>query len=247
MPNLFIYSNVRLPKEIKTIPYPKGKKILIMSPHSDDVSVSCGMTIAKLAKNNNIVPVLFFSGYRGVENTDRNKARIIRENEMEKEARLLKINKPVFLRLGSYDKPSSYKRDVEKVKKIINEQKPDIVFMPKKDDLHPRHRLATKMTLQAVNKADLFFYENPWSLFRPDEFNLVSIFSLKDLLRNLKIIRIHKSQVKRTNFDRVSRFLTSFRGSIVPEQRILGYGKRTSNMKHIYIETFKIHGNNHKK
>jgi len=247
MSKLFIYSNIKLPKEIDVSPYPKAKNILVVSPHSDDISVSCGMTIAKLAKHNNITPVVFFTGYRGI-NTDKKKAIIIREKEMQKEAKLLKINKPVFLRLDSYDKKGYIEKDSKKVSNAIKKHKPDIIFLPKKDDVHPRHRLATQITLKTVNKnIDMFFYENPWSLFKPLEFNLVSIFSFYDLMKNIKTIRAHKSQVKRTNFDKIAKILASFRGSIVPEQRILGYGKRTSHMKHIYIETFKIHGNNHNK
>ena len=249
---LSIFSSVKLPKlpkKVKVIDYPKNKKILIVSPHSDDISVSCGVTISKLAGKNNIVPVLFFSGYRGLENKEPQKATLIREQEMKKETKLLKIHNPIFLRLQSYETQKTNKKDIQKVKQLIKQQNPEIIFLPKKDDQHPSHRLATKITLEALGKKhniDLYFYENPWSLFKTLEFNIISIFSRIDLLKNLKIIRVHKSQLKRTRFDRTARTLAAFRGAVIPEQRIFGYGKKTIDMQHIYIETFKYENNSNK-
>ena len=70
MDKLYVYSTVKfptdLPKPAEMKQLPKDKKILVVSPHSDDVSVALGGTITTLSGTNKIVPVLFFSGARGV-------------------------------------------------------------------------------------------------------------------------------------------------------------------------------------
>ena len=188
MEPLSVYNLAKLPKNlsdmIKLETLPKNKRIVVISPHSDDVSVSCGGAISILAANNKITPVLFFTGYRGVKNKTTKQATAIREQEMIKEAKMLNIVPPVFLRLESYDEDNFlvYEEDIIEVENFLIKQNPDIIFLPKKDDAHPRHKLATQIALKALQTpylkreeqtepTKLFFYENPWSLFSAFEFN----------------------------------------------------------------------------
>lgn len=71
-----VYSAVALPSLpagwLK--PLPQGKKIMLVSPHSDDISVACGAIISALAPLNTIQPVLFFSGFRGVAGENKAKS-----------------------------------------------------------------------------------------------------------------------------------------------------------------------------
>lgn len=271
MPNFYIYTSMKLanslPGFVKVRDYPKGKRIVVVSPHSDDVSVSCGGTIRALAGLNRIVPILFFSGWRGVDEKDKEKATEIREKEMEKEAKILGIEQPVFLRLACYenkipnqppiDGPVSVeKEDIARVEEILIRYAPEIIFLPKEDDLHPTHRLATELTLRALQNPvwqmerdrqkfpQLIFYENPWSLFGAFEFNLIVIFSQEEFSKSLKAIKVHCSQLKRTPFDRAALNLAEFRGSTVPEQRIFGYGQDTKGMSKFYLEAF-LYEDNH--
>lgn len=267
MNNLYVYTSVELPKGlprfVKALPLPKGKRMVVVSPHSDDVSVSCGSTVRALACLNKIMPLLFFSGYRGVAEKDKEKATEIREKEMAKEAKILGVEQPVFLRLRSYESQrpnqparenprSLEKEDVSRVEEILIRHSPEIIFLPKEDDLHPTHCLASDLCLRALQTPfwqmerdrrkfpQLIFYENPWSLFDAFEFNLISIFSEKEFLKNIKAVQVHRSQLKRTPFDRAAQSFAAFRGSTVPEQRIFGYGKDTKGMSKYFIEAFKI-------
>lgn len=267
MHTLYIYTSLGLPKElpglVKQIPYPKDKRIVVVSPHSDDISISCGATVMDLAPFNKIVPLLFFSGHRGVEEENRERATEIREKEMAKEATILGTEKPVFLRLRSYEEEapneppteqasSMEKEDISRVEEILMRYSPEIIFLPKEDDLHPTHRLATDLTLRALETPawqmerdmllfpQLIFYENPWSVFGAFEFNLIALFSEKEFAKNIKAIQVHTSQLKRTPFDRAAKNFAAFRGSTVPEQRIFGYGNDTYGMSKFYIEAFKL-------
>lgn len=258
---LYIYSSIKLPEALPDFvelrQYPKNKKILLISPHSDDISVSCGGTISVIAGFNKIIPVLLFTGYRGVEGKKRAEAIEMREREMKKEAKILGIESPVFLRLPSYQRGNTHgKEDILKVEKVLVEQNPDIIFLPRKNDLQPRHKLANQIVSAALKTFHLrkrtgkdfprlFFYENPWSLFGAFEFNAVVILSKKDMTNKLRAIRVHVSQLKRTPFDKAAKSLAEFRGAVVPEQRIFGYGKCKDTISKFYIESFKLYGNNH--
>jgi len=260
MDKLYVYSNVRLPTEL---PKPaemkqllKDKKILVISPHSDDVSVALGGTISTLSGTNKIVPVLFFSGTRGVAGKTKEEAAAVREEEMKEESKVLGIEEPIFLRLDSYYKEGFAIEDEEilKVEKVLEEQKPDLIFLPKKDDSQPRHRMATQIVLKAVKQPRLqkkeksaspilFFYENPWSLFGEFEFNVVFLLPQKAILNKIEAIKQHPSQLARTPFDKASLSIAAFRGAVVLEQRVFGYGTHIEPDLDIFIETFKYETN----
>jgi len=228
-----IYSEKKLFKGAKFKKLPKAKKIVLIAPHSDDVSVCLGGTVSKLAESNKIMPVLFFSGYRGVEKR-KTEAIELREKEMKKESRILSIKEPVFLRLSCYNKDNYILReeDIFEVELFLKKHNPDIIFLPKKDDLHKRHKLAALITLKALKspffkkKRILFFYESPWSLFQAFEFNAVFPFSNKEMKKKMKAVKVHSSQLKRTRLDKAAFSLAVFRGCATAEQRIFGYGKK---------------------
>lgn len=257
MEKLYIYSSVKLPTELpkpaEMKQLPKDKKILVVAPHSDDVSVALGGTISTLSGTNKIVPVLFFSGSRGVAGKAKEEASSLRELEMQEESKVLGIEEPIFLRLDSYYKEGFAIEDEEilKVEKVLEEQKPDLIFLPKKDDSQPRHRMATQIALKAVKQPRLqkstspilFFYENPWSLFREFEFNVVFVLSKKVILNKMKAIQQHPSQLARTRFDKAALSVAAFRGSVVLEQRVFGYGAHIEPDLDIFIETFKYETN----
>jgi len=255
MEPLFIYNLAKLPKglsnAVKLETLPINKRIVVIAPHSDDVSISCGGTINVLARYNKITPVLFFTGYRGVEGETIKQATAIREDEMRKEAKILGIIPPVFLRLESYDEEnfSIHEEDIIEVENFLIKQNPDIIFLPKKDDAQPRHKLATQIILKALRTpylereeqtepTKLFFYESPWSLFSAFEFNSAFFLSNLNLNKKVRAIKAHTSQLKRTAFDRATRNLAELRGITVVEQRMAGYGRNIKNPDKPYIEVF---------
>ena len=209
----------------------KDKKILAFSPHSDDLSIGAGGFLSELTLENKTIPVLGYTGWRGVEGTkSKDEAIKIREREMGGEASILGLESPIFLRLLTYedDKMASQTRDVKKIKDFLRKERPDIIFLPNRNDLHPRHRLLTRLVLAAIKetglKATLIFYEIPWSVFSGSEFNFIVPLSRKAAAKKLNAIRAHSSQLARTDFVRLSKALLALRAGMVPEQKIGGYG-----------------------
>ena len=149
---------------------------------------------------------------------------------MKKEAKILKIRSPIFLQLTTYEKntPQLRKADKEKIKTVIRKEKPVIIFLSNQYDLHPRHKLLSRLILDVLKglkwKGELFFYEIPWSVFSGNEFDFIVPLSSKLMKQKINAIKVHKSQLKRTDFVRLSKALLALRAGMVPEQKITGYG-----------------------
>lgn len=222
----------------------RHKKIVLISPHSDDVSVNIGGAVLVLAKNNKITPLLFYAGFRGVTGVSEEEGTRVREKEMESESRVLGIEAPRFLRLKTYlkDDTDAFCDDQEKLKKVFLKIDPDIIFLPQRGDEQPRHRLATKLTLEALKsvkkKAVLYYYESVWSIFPANEFNAIFCYNEDVMQEKMEAIRVHVSQLARSPFDRAAMSLASFRACVTPEQRLASYGK-TPEKYAPYFECFK--------
>jgi len=133
-----IYSRVtRQIKGAKILKNYKGKKVLAFSPHSDDLSISAGGFLYNLSRKNQVIPVLGFTGWRGVVGREsKKKAILMREEEMRREASVLGLEEPVFLELRSYEKDDrgSSRKDGRVVRELIEKVRPDIVLVPNRRD-----------------------------------------------------------------------------------------------------------------
>lgn len=236
MKKIILYSPKRisqqLPNFVRQEELLKNKKILFISPHSDDISIAFGAFASALAKKNRVLPLLFFSGFRGLPEQAKEAAIKTRQKEMRKEAQILGLKEPVFLNLASYEKRNkqSFIQDCQKTKQLFFKEEPEVIFLPKKDDNHPSHKLATKIALSSLKEARikpaLFFYENPWSLFKIKEINALFVPERRSQQAKERAIKAHPSQLARTDFLKASLALSRFRASTLPEQLIFGFGKK---------------------
>lgn len=209
---------------------PKRKKIVVISPHPDDMAISVGGTISILSEKNKVYNFVMTTGYRGVEG---NKPKIekikIREKECMEECKILKVNQ-LFLRLDFYDRRIFSIRDVKKVSDELSKIKPKIIILPHRKDLHPTHKTSVEILKRALQNyrgnIDLWEYESLWRLFANNEYNLSFYFPESIMEKKLKAILAHKSQIKRNRYDVAAKSLSALRSVIVAEQGIGGYGKK---------------------
>lgn len=231
---LQIYTeNDRKIKGAKPLKAYKNKTILAFSPHPDDLSIGAGGFISDLTKNNRVIPVLGFTGWRGVSGkVTKEKAVATREREMTKEAKVLGMKEPVFLRLASYEKEdSACKRiDCKSIKNVIEQYQPDIILTPSRTDTQPRHKLLTEFVLRTLPKtnqsASIIYYETPWSLFNANQINLVVPLSREAKNKKIKGVKAHHSQLARNDFVKISRAMMEYRALALPEQLIGGFGSK---------------------
>ena len=112
----------------------KGKTILVVTPHPDDETFSCGGILAQLAENGNNIQILIYttdnSGSNDPQMT-KDHLKAIRKAEEEEACKILGIPKDNITWLGHDDGMLEYvdRRELTKqVTREIRRHRPDAVF-----------------------------------------------------------------------------------------------------------------------
>jgi len=139
------------------------KKILVLAPHTDDAELGCGGTIAKFIEVGKEVFWAVFSKAFVPREFSSNPNVVL--EELKESAKILGIN---FRNLLIYDYPvrhfSEHRQDIlEKMLKLKEEIKPDIVFIPSSNDIHQDHSVIFQEGLRAFKHITIFGYEIPWN------------------------------------------------------------------------------------
>lgn len=138
------------------------KKIVCVGGHPDDPESGCGGTLARLVNAGHEVTVIYLTkGETGIPGKSREEAGAIREKEAINACRILKA-KPVFA--GQINGSSVVDNEsINKMKQLITDEKPDIVFTHWPVDAHKDHQAASFLTIQTwmltPQKFVLSFYE----------------------------------------------------------------------------------------
>lgn len=235
----FFASHMEILKKI-----PRGKKIIVVSPHPDDSSISAGGTLSLLSEKNMIFNLIMTAGHRSniPHKTSIQKAKI-RLSEAAAESRVLKLGL-ITPKLYFYDKNELAKEDFKILNLILNKIKPDIVFLPAPNDLHPTHRLSFLTFFESLKlyftcnskPIELLFYETPWNIFNIGDYNLAVPLNKKQLNLKLSAIQKHRSQISRTRYDTIAKNLAEIRGELLSE--ISGSFGKNQKSKFKYAELF---------
>lgn len=111
-------------------------KVVIVAVHPDDETLGCGGTILKHKSNNDEIHWLICTTI-DKEHTDYVK----REKEIEKAANLYNFDSVQTLRLKTMQVDEySMSELIGKIAQVINEIKPNIIYLPFKGDVHSDHR-----------------------------------------------------------------------------------------------------------
>ena len=134
----------------------KNKKILVFSPHADDVEIAMGGTIAKLSKHNDItlvtciLPTEDRAGNHDQQMIDN------RGIEQAKSASILGAQ----LHLVDIDAYNfTYNREYVKLfDQLIVSHEPDVVFSCWEHDTHQDHQTLAKILYSALRKNNISYY-----------------------------------------------------------------------------------------
>lgn len=193
--------------------FEKTKTALVIAAHPDDEIVGLGGTLLKLKKKKININLVFISD--GVQSKIDNeisekikkKKSIARERKAISVSKLLKAKSISFLRHENLNLHNSNKlKIVKELIKIINDTKPDVVFIHSNKDLNPDHRISNECSITALrptlkkNPQNVFAFEIPsstdWALhqfgmFKPNLFvNIENEFREKN-----KLLDIYKKQL----------------------------------------------------
>ncbi|MBI4095974.1 MAG: PIG-L family deacetylase, partial [DPANN group archaeon] len=122
--------------------------ILVFAAHPDDVAVGLGGTAAKYAKQGKQVVSVIFSYGEGADQI-KDSTTLIKQHitEAKKASKMLGIKEIIFLGLSdlTFEKDSEEPSTIKKIVDIFDRYKPELVFIHKGDDMHPAHKVVSKL------------------------------------------------------------------------------------------------------
>jgi LmbE family N-acetylglucosaminyl deacetylase len=142
----------------------KYKRFLMLAPHTDDVELGCGGTIARLLEEKEReIHVAVFS--TAAESVPKGFPRNALKKEFYDAMKVLGVKKD---RLAVYDysvRKLSYSRQdvLEELVKLHKSLQPDMVFLPSSEDLHQDHQTLYNEGLRAFKDVTLWGYELVWN------------------------------------------------------------------------------------
>ena len=135
----------------------KNKKILVFSPHADDVEIAMGGTIAKLSEDN--ADITLVTCILPTENSSGEKDQQMIDNrgiEQAKSAGILGA-KLHLMNLDGYN--FIYNREYVKLfDQLISAHEPDVVFSCWEHDTHQDHQTLAKILYSALRKNNISYY-----------------------------------------------------------------------------------------
>jgi len=182
--------------------------ILALGAHPDDIEYGCGGTFLKFARKG--MDIYFMVLTKGEFGGDPK----TREKEQEEAMKLLGVKKIFWGGYIDTELPSE-RIVITKIDEVIEEVKPDEVYVNYIGDIHQDHRMLAECTLAATRYVKrVFFYEDYTSInFEPDIF-----VDIEDVLEEKqKLIQVYSSQVDKaypTKLDMVEsvKAIANFRG-----------------------------------
>lgn len=140
----------------------ENKRILVLSPHTDDGELGCGGTLEKLRNTNEIFYAAFSACRTSVPpgfDPD------VLTKEVVDATKTLGIPKERLI-LYDYDvRTFGYHRQrlLDDILRLKREVAPDVVFMPAQNDLHQDHYTVAQEGLRAFKFSSILCYELPWN------------------------------------------------------------------------------------
>lgn len=173
------------------------ERVLLLSPHTDDIELGCGASIAKFLENGSeIMSVLGSSCKESVPNGFNEDAML---NEYYASMSILGIKEQVFLDLPVRHFPALRQEILESFVKICRTFKPTLVLLPCSSDIHQDHQVFYNEGLRAFKLCKILGYELPWNM-QSSTHSCHILIEQKHLSKKLEAMACYKSQQQRPYF-----------------------------------------------
>lgn len=168
----------------------KNKSVLFISPHTDDVELSAGATLARYIREGANV------FYLALTATD-NRKQLKKEAAKSMGVFGLKKNSYEFLDFRDMYFPEQRREMMLVLEKYRDVLKPDAVFCPSRNDIHQDHQETTMCTLRVFKwRSDIYGYDISWNMvttgFSPNYYVEVSS---DDLIMKMDAMKCYESQI----------------------------------------------------
>jgi len=201
-----------------------NSKILVVATHPDDETLGCGGTLLKHKENKDEIHWLICTSLN-----KNHKYYSTRQKEIKKVSKLYNFNS---LNILPYEtsKIDQYNKNelITKISKVMNKIKPQIIYLPFKEDIHTDHKKIFEVCYSCTKSFRYSFIKKIYMMetlseteFAPsinkDSFVPNTFVNItKYINKKIKIMNIYKSEIKKHPFPRSERnmkALASLRGS----------------------------------
>lgn len=143
----------------------KGKKILFLAPHTDDVELGCGATLARCVEEGACVHIVVFS--TASKSLPAGYGKNTLELEFVEAMKAYGIDRSKLTICNYEVRRLNYHRQeiLEDLVKINYKICPDYVFTTSGNDVHQDHSTVHNEALRAFKRASVLCYELPWNQF----------------------------------------------------------------------------------
>ena len=162
----------------------KGKRVLVLAPHTDDGELGCGGTIARLSAQGAEVFYMVFSICTRSLPTHLPPDTLAKE--VAKATAILGIPNHRLI-LHDYDVRTfnTYRQNIlEDMIRFRNEFSPQLVFLPAPTDIHQDHEVISQEGIRAFKTVNVLGYEMPWNNL---SFNTRCFFRLDEAHIDIKV------------------------------------------------------------
>jgi len=138
-----------------------GKKILVISPHTDDGELGCGGSIARFIEEGNEVEYVALSSAE--KSVPKEYPPDTLKHEVKKATKILGIKEPILYEYEVREFPKYRQEILDTLIDLRRLIDPQIVFAPSSFDTHQDHKIVKEETLRAFKKCTILGYEQPWN------------------------------------------------------------------------------------
>jgi len=202
--------------EQELIPYAAsnltGKRVLSLAPHPDDETIGCGGSLALHIQAGDSVKVIFLTnGAKGDSKgkVDKDEYVALRRMEAVEACKCLGITDIEFW--GYEDRAlAGSKGKLSRIRDLLNDFKPELVYVPSPLEFHPDHRAAALLLQDAIVSCKSDFDVACYEANQPLRVNvLVDITPVLDMKR--KAIECYQSQLREMPYGEICLSLNRFR------------------------------------
>jgi LmbE family N-acetylglucosaminyl deacetylase len=192
------------------------KKILVISPHTDDGELGCGGSIARFIEEGHDVTYVALSSCE--KSVPCEYPRDILKQEVRKATKILGIKKPILYEFEVREFPRLRQEILDTLIQLRDSIQPNTVFTPSSFDTHQDHRTAYEETLRAFKKCTILGYEQPWNNIT---FNTLAFIPLEEdhIEKKVRALECYETQRHRAYLNRdFIRGLALTRGTQIEEK-----------------------------
>ncbi|MBQ04537.1 LmbE family protein [Candidatus Bathyarchaeota archaeon] len=172
------------------------KTVLALSPHTDDVELGAGGTLARwIEEGKEVFYVAFSIAEKSVPEG-------FPQNILEKECRQatkslgLKGNDISIYKFPVRDFPKFRQEILEIMVSLRDKLEPDLVLVPSLRDIHQDHRIIAEEGRRVFKYTNLLAYELPWNLFSFEASCLIAL-QRRHVDKKVEAIKCYQSQKHR--------------------------------------------------